>query len=204
MIYEHFYDPVAHMIVKDFFTEDEYHEVMNVIVPNLEPLMHHGEYVNVTTNTFSVSPIVKVNKNIWTHNSDSPYAKQLNDLMRDKIWNSDFQREILNNRDGLFQYYHRSNRITTMLSKYDEGGFYDWHSDKARSLTCSVVLSDGNVQGGDFCLKSVSGNIKVIPFMNNSAIMFPSECTHKVTKILQGASRISVQLFTLYTPEEPT
>jgi hypothetical protein len=196
MIYEHYYDPIAHAIVHDFF-EDQYDEVFD-LVKQLDPYLEDGyvthDIYKKNSEVFDV--INKKNKNFWLNKcSDNPISKRLNELVLSRIWSNQFRKMYLENKDSLFQYYHRSNVGNILISKYSDGGFYEWHIDKTRSLTCSIVMFDGTIDGGDFCLKANSGEVKRYSLETNSAIFFPSECTHKVTEVKSNTPRYSIQYF---------
>jgi hypothetical protein len=197
MRYEHFYEPISHAVVEDFFG-DQYDEVLS-LVKQLETNLENGFVVHdiYRKNSEVFDVINKKNKNFWLDKyPDNLVAKRLSDIVLSKIWSDEFRQMYVTNKDSMFQYYHRSNKGSILLSKYERGDFYEWHIDKTRSLTCSIVLSEGVVDGGEFCLKATTGEVKRLNLKSNSAIFFPSECTHKVTEVRGDVPRFSIQYFT--------
>ena len=101
------------------------------------------------------------------------------------------------------------------LTKYKEGGFYDWHRDGlgdhtaglqygddpnkyVRKLSATVLLDDG-YEGGEFQFISHDRTSHVVStpefFRVGSVIVFPSFMNHRVTPVTKGTRHSLVSWF---------
>ena len=199
MRYENFYDPIAHLVIDDFFTEDEYNEVFSLI-NYLKEFMVRGVYISGSTNNKEKLDVIqKYNFNVYLSAWPNNIACQrIKEIIETKFWSYELRKTYLTNKDSMFQYHHYSNLNEIMISKYPKNGHYDWHRDINRSLTGNIMISNDQIEGGNFYLKSNSGQIKEIEFKSNRVIFFPAECQHMVSPVTNDAERFSIQYFTQY------
>lgn len=201
MRHENFYDPIAHMIVDEFFTQDEYDEVFNIL-NYLKPHMTPGIYVKNSSyndkEKFHLDIIQKQNFNLFIRDLNDPACKRIGEIIGSKFWSIDMRKMYLTNTDSMFQYHHYSNSFNIMISRYPKNGHYDWHKDINRSLTGNIMISNDNVEGGNFYLKNNFGKTKEIKFKTNRVIFFPAECQHMVSSVTNDTERFSIQYFSEY------
>jgi hypothetical protein len=200
MRYENFYDPIAHLVIDDFFTTDEYDEVFDII-NSLKGSMEPGVYVDHRGDRLEekINVMQKKNFNIFPkYSTDSIACKRIIEILENKFWSYEMREIYLTNKDSMFQYHHYNNSNEIMISLYPKNGHYDWHRDINRSLTGSVMISNDQVEGGNFYLKNNFGQIKEIEFKTNRVIFFPAECKHMVSPVTNDTERFSIQYFTQY------
>jgi len=196
MRYENFYDPIAHLVIDDFFTEDEYNEIFN-LMNSLKEFMAIGVYMANDKEKLNI--IGKYNFNIFLNAwPDNVACQRIKEIIETKFWSYELRKTYLTNKDSMFQYHHYSNSTEIMVSKYPKNGHYDWHKDINRSLTGNIMISNDTVEGGNFYLKSNSGQIKEIEFKTNRVIFFPAECQHMVSPVTNDTERFSIQYFAQY------
>lgn len=198
MKYEYFYEPISHLIVEDFFTEEEYDSLFDLI-KKIEPHMKLGKYS--TDKDLYVNSNIKQNLNFWPYfHREIRESNLIGNLIESKMWSKKMREIYHESIDSTFQYYHKTNNANILISKYVKGNFYNWHQDLIKSITGNIWLSKDYVEGGNLILKSVHGKEKEIKYKNNTCIFFPSECDHKVTEIINDCERFSIQYFayTLY------
>lgn len=198
MKYEYFYDPVSHLIIEDFFTEEEYDSLFDLI-KKIESYMIPGK--SAKGNDKRVNLNQKKNLNFWPYQNREIYESNIiGRLIESKMWSQQMRGIYHKSIDSNFQYYHKTNDASILISKYVKGDFYNWHSDLIKSITGNIWLSKDYVEGGNLILKSVHGKEKEIKYKDNTCIFFPSECDHMVTEITNDCERFSIQYFasTLY------
>lgn len=196
MKYQHYYDPVCHLIVEDFFDENEYHKIIHLI-KQCDSFMEDGVMTDTKTGE-KISDKNKKNKNLWLYKNRESIkeCKELIDIIENKIWSEEMRNIYFQTKDSLFQYYHTCNTSDILLSKYTKNSYYNWHIDMTKSLTGNIWISEDTVDGGDLYLESNFKDIKKIEYRNNCAIFFPSECRHMVSNIKNDSIRYSFQYFT--------
>jgi hypothetical protein len=80
------------------------------------------------------------------------------------------------------------------ISYYSKGEYYAPHKDRTEfGLTFLLFLGKKNFKGGDFGFSDLPS--LVIPFKENTAILFPSRLTHEVQKVQSRGCRITLQYF---------
>jgi Rps23 Pro-64 3,4-dihydroxylase Tpa1-like proline 4-hydroxylase len=199
--YEIFYRPIAHIIIDNFFTEDQLKKTFYCI-DNLEELMNYGKVVDKENSVTETNFKFKKVKNLWVYeliqdsNNVNEMAKEFINLIENKMWSNEMRNLYLECTDSLFQYYHEVNESQILLSKYEKGNFYDWHHDLAISVTGNIWLSRDNVEGGNLILVNNKTESKEIKFRNNACILFPGRCAHMVSEVLNDSKRFSIQYFT--------
>lgn len=149
------------------------------------------------------STLINNNVNIEKRNSDNAWIPTTH-------WLAGF----------LWHYIHRANREnfmydltgidgeTLQYTFYQEGQFYDWHTDSnlsihrspltyeetldppkefVRKLSVVLQLTDENLyKGGDLEIQDYEGNKYTAPRARGSVIMFDSRALHRVAPVTEG------------------
>ena len=81
------------------------------------------------------------------------------------------------------------------LTKYEKGGFYDWHQDQDilapldgefRKISLTCLLNDpSEFEGGEFEFQR-NGEVISVPMKQGDIIAFPSLITHRVAPVTEG------------------
>ena len=190
---EIYYDPIAHVVISDFFTEDEY-ETLYSLIEKIEPEMDEGTLI--FNNEYILDEKIKKNKMFWPYDRmDLIESGIISTIIEKKMWTDEMRSLYKNVKDSTFNYYSNTNKSEIMISKYTKNDFYNEHPDRLRSITGNIWISKDVVEGGNFILKNVHGEIKQIDYKNNTCLLFPSECLHGVTPIENDCKRFSIQYF---------
>jgi hypothetical protein len=192
---EIYYDPIAHVVINDFFTENEY-ETLYSLIEKIEPEMDAGTIFDYSKNGEMLNEKFKKNKNFWPYSRmDVIESGIIGVIIEKKMWTDEMKNLYKNVKDSTFNYYYNTNKSEIMISKYTKNDFYNEHTDRLRSITGNIWMSKDVVEGGNFILKNVHGEIKQINYKNNTCLLFPSECLHGVTPIENDCKRFSIQYF---------
>jgi hypothetical protein len=198
MKYEIFYDPVAHIVIDNFFNDEEYSLLFDSI-EKVEEKMHLGTFQQISYLNGKQKQIkdlfLKNNFNLWPDENSSIEESIILNLVKNKIFSVEMKKIYVSVQDSTFQYFHFANVGSILLSKYKKGGFYDWHYDTSASVTGNILLSKDDVIGGNFLMKSVHGKVKEVKFKTNRCLLFPALCVHKVTEVKNECNRYSIQCF---------
>ena len=95
---------------------------------------------------------------------------------------------------GFFRYLRNAGRLNVfqLLKKkkthkihvmsYNNGGYYNWHTD-TEYFTFNLILNQGNeLKGGDMMFMD-DGHVVEIPNQNNMMVVFPSYINHAITPL---------------------
>lgn len=93
--------------------------------------------------------------------------------------------------------YALSNIEKVQMTKYPEGGHYNWHIDsfepndrnEQRKLSISMLLNDDFEGGG---LQIQANNIETVLKSKGDIVVFPSFLTHKVVPVTKGTRYTAV------------
>lgn len=197
MNYEIFYDPIAHVVIDNFFDQTEY-DILFDCIQKIEEHMSAGSVINynVTGNFIkSTKNIIKRNFNFWPHLNSDEASTMIEKIIQEKLWSEEMRRVYVSVKDSNFQYFHFANQSTILVSKYTKNSYYDWHFDTCATVTPNMMISKDEVIGGNFIMKNIFGEIKEVQYKNNRCVLFPSLCSHKVTEVENDCSRYSIQYF---------
>lgn len=144
---------------------------------------------------------IKKNKNLWL-NQINNYELELTEFLARYIFNKKLLQVLENYTDLLHTDNHTTGQYSILLSKYESGDFYDWHTDLDGFVTWSYVCYNNSVEGGEFQLSNATADqerqdIETIPCVNDMLIIFPARYQHRVMPIISGC-RYSLQLFFNY------
>ena len=91
---------------------------------------------------------------------------------------------ILNNagRLNVFHFLQKPKSHDIHVVAYNNGGYYNWHTD-TKFFTFNLILNKSdNLRGGDMLFYDDSTTIE-IPNQNNLMVLFPSYINHSITPI---------------------
>jgi predicted 2-oxoglutarate/Fe(II)-dependent dioxygenase YbiX len=84
----------------------------------------------------------------------------------------------------LYENIKHTNDDTTLISYYDNGGYYKSHQDSALYTAITWFFKEPKkFNGGDFYFSNYNHKIKL---KNNKTILFPSVITHSVDEIVMN------------------
>lgn len=208
--FEIFYDPIAHIVIDNFFSQEEYDRAF-FLIDHLENFMFDGKVLNIKDpeNDDVKEKVNEVNftykkvKNIWPYDiaDNDALAKEFCQLIERKMWTNEMATIYSECKDSLFQFYHFVNNSHILVSKYEKGDFYNWHHDVGMSITGNIWLSRDNVEGGDLILHNPNPisnpkqEKKIIKYRSNACILFPGRSDHMVSEVLNDSKRFSIQYF---------
>jgi len=100
--------------------------------------------------------------------------------------------EKLVSRNSLFGYLTSDVKAGLLVSLFEEGDEYEYHTDKA-IISITYYIWEGEFEGGNFILED-----SIVPAGHNSIITFPSCLKHKVTQVKGKGRRWSITMFINY------
>ena len=122
------------------------------------------------------------NYSIWL---DDVYNNRIHsDILRinRKIFDSNIY--SLSSSWHMKRFFEISNYDKTLISYYDNGGFYDYHSDQAAYTAITWFYKEPKkFSGGDLSLRYENESY-TIECMNNRTLVFPSMIEHSVSEII--------------------
>ena len=176
--------PRTHIIIDDFFTEDQLLEIYNEII-SLKDFFSVGTF---KSDGREIIADIKKNKIIWLDNifHDGEKSTILTQF-KDVFWSEKIKNYLNEHRDPIYQSMLITNSDSTQLSVYDDGDYYDEHRDTdgvGGYLTVIIFIckEPKKFEGGDFIMR-YENEKKKIDFKNNRCLIFPSGTLHRVTTI---------------------
>jgi predicted 2-oxoglutarate/Fe(II)-dependent dioxygenase YbiX len=100
--------------------------------------------------------------------------------------------QTLVQRNSIFGYLKAEVSSSMLVSLFEDGDEYDYHTDKA-VMSITYYLWEGEFEGGEFYLEHSK-----VPAGHNSLIIFPSCLQHKVSTIRGKGRRWSITMFVNY------
>jgi Rps23 Pro-64 3,4-dihydroxylase Tpa1-like proline 4-hydroxylase len=176
-VIEFFSTPVPHIVVNNWFTDDE----LNLIWQEIDFLTRENILLNPTQTGSAQNTQGQLIKNNHGLFLDNLYSnRQISNILSctRKLWRRDFV-EQASKYNFVFDYLRTSNFDTCLLSYYEEGDHYLEHFDIS-ALTALIHLYKDPLQfmGGELIIKN-----KIFPKENNRLILFPSCALHSVTPL---------------------
>lgn len=94
------------------------------------------------------------------------------------------------NRNYKFDGYQIDTDITYQFTEYQEGEFYDWHTDSgntpnAKRRISVVILLNDDYEEGDLVLK-IDGEERIMDKKTGNLFLFDSSILHKVNPVKSG------------------
>jgi len=194
-----FTEPRAHILIKNFLTQDEQNLLWDEIKEN-ELKFEAGKYKKDGKDDIHEN----VKKNLgWDvsrkyFNVDDSHIRS---MFHYKIFKNESMTGILNNaKSPIYQILRFTKNDRTKVSAYGDGDFYHWHKDGNEQglLTVLYMLckEPRKFTGGDLKLKWDNME-KTIYFENNTILIFPRNTLHTVTDIKLDSEDFYDKRFTI-------
>ena len=173
-------DEVPVIVLDNFWTDEE----IRLIWEELEFFTYFNKLQNpenTETATLDGKPL-KNNRglfldDVWLSNRNLSNILQVNR----KIFNNDM--EILKKSPSWFYQMFICERDTTLLSYYENNGYYKPHADSASITILHWFYKEPKKFEGGNLILHYNGNQKVIDVGNNKSVILPSTVVHEVTPI---------------------
>ncbi len=181
--------PVIYTIVRNFLNKEE----IDMIKPELSSIFNHLKGPDETGTARTIlGDIKKNNKGLFLQQNAS--IPTIIRKYRDVTMICDLER-----RHWFFSVLRSMNNETTLVSYYENSGYYKPHTDEAILTAIYYIWDEPKMfEGGELYF----GNFKV-PITNNCLIIFPSWTTHEV-KPLTGSGRWAISQFLTQIPSSKT
>lgn len=185
---KHFQEPSPIILIDDFLPDDKAQEVLEECIA-LRPVYRPAEVLK-DQNGGIIDHTVRKNEVVYLDNvfqGNRQRSKILQNVLQGGIWGPDSIKVWADKNTG-FELMNRVTRWESVLSRYGDGDFYDYHQDwnfnKANRIITAVYYACGNnsMVGGNLLLKSGSEEIAVEP-KNNRLVVFNSGLRHSVAKV---------------------
>lgn len=188
MKYQFFTDPVAFCIINDYYTEDEVEQILQ----NLDNLRNELQTPENTGSARNISgQLRKQNKGVFIENDESVLIKLNRKLFGEVAWD-------LSKHNWFYDYLKQDVYDRTLVSYYEDGGYYKPHRDKSIVTAIYYVWKEPkSFDGGELYF----GEFKV-PIVNNCLLVFPSTTEHEV-KMVKGSGRWAITQFVSPNQEKP-
>jgi Rps23 Pro-64 3,4-dihydroxylase Tpa1-like proline 4-hydroxylase len=174
------YDPFPFLEIENMYSEDE----LKLIWQELEFLNQLDKFEGEEETASAIGP-------------EGEILKKNSGLFLDEIYNSRKISNILTVNQNLFSSHileefsslcflyeniKRTNKDITLISYYDNGGYYKPHKDDALYSAVTWFFKEPKkFNGGDFYFTDYNLKIEV---KNNKTVLFPSVIHHSVDEIL--------------------
>ena len=192
------HEPVKYITITDWLEPELHQRILNYVTRDVK--YDPGLYGNPKGDT--PYPQIKLNNNAWLE-YPNPIAMEI----QRRCWSPEVVNAILEMNDYLFRAHRLNNLGNFLVSCYNPGDYFAWHADHTHYLTMNYVVKSAEA-GGNFQLAhqtednrlpqdnldSVLTVAQDIPSTDNTLIIFPAMCYHRVTPVIQG-QRHTVQYF---------
>jgi hypothetical protein len=174
---EVFETPFPYILIDEFYTDEELELIwkeLNFIL-NENNLLDPSKTGSATDN----GVLLKNNSGFFL---DSLYGRrESSNILRINRKIFEITQEVFDNSSHWFLKNFKSNIDGTLISYYENGGYYKKHNDDA-SATCLTWLykEPKSFEGGNLSFDDYGIEIQI---KNNSLIFFPSIIPHSVSKI---------------------
>ena len=178
MNYQFVENPFPFIIINDFFTEEE----LLLVWKELDFLTSAEKLDDESKTSSAKYEDGKYKKKNYGVFLDIAYSKrEMSNILKTtrKIFDNDFMKAAENNH-WVFRYLSKSSGDNTLVSYYEDGGYYDYHHDSSSmSLIIHLFKEPKKFTGGEIIFE---GDLD-LSLVNNRAILFPSMISHKVNAI---------------------
>jgi Rps23 Pro-64 3,4-dihydroxylase Tpa1-like proline 4-hydroxylase len=183
--------PFEHLIIDDFFTEEELVRVwreIDFLAPKLAPP------AKTYTSTDKNGTHLKAGSGLML---DEVYAQRgASDILQ--INRKLFSPEVLNAFASLHPAYahcHMCDLDNTLLNCYRNGDYYNSHTDKALFSTVTFMFREPRAfEGGDFVFTDYAHTVETVP---NRVVMFPGCISHEVTPLSTNTDDLQLARYSL-------
>lgn len=171
--------PFPYLKIRNYYSPEE----LQLIWQELD-FLTHPQKLQPPPKTGQTNPNMKHNHGIFF---DELYQNRVFSNIL-KVNRKTFTAEIFKLYAGLHEMYENVfliNQDSTLLSYYENNGYYKSHSDTASITSLQWFFKEPKkFKGGDLVLTKYN---EVIPVENNMMVMFPSFLKHEVTAIEMDA-----------------
>ena len=176
-------EPFPHVIINNYFTQEElkriWVELQFLTQPHkLQPPEYTGTAWNLDSNGNKI--LSKNNVGLWL---DDIYTdRRVSDILKftRKIFDKNFT-EDATKQHWFFNYLAHSNSDNTLLSYYEDGGYYKPHPDVCTITAVTHLFKEPKLfEGGDLSFPRFDYNVGVV---NNRTILFPGIIEHEVSNV---------------------
>lgn len=183
-------EPFPHIVIYGQFTDDELVGVWRELA-----FLTHGK-LDVAAETGSAfhrecdgKTMLKNNRAVWL---DKVYTdRKYSDILcaTRKIFQPSFS-EAAAKIHWVFKYLPMASTCTTLLSYYEDGGYYKPHFDICTLTAVTHVFKEPRrFDGGELIFPDFDYNVGIV---NNRTIIFPSAVNHEVADVkMQGGEPFS-------------
>ena len=184
--------PVEHVLIDNFFSDNELEEIMEEIDSLQEHLTEFEDWDLKTNVKNKQLHGLQLNEK-YSCNCRETTSKALNQssilryLVKNWAANDEIKEKLKNLKSVFFSYYSDTNADLVKLYGFREDDFYNVYNlekDTSNIFTLYIFITKEpkEFSGGDLEF-NVNGEIKKIPFKNNTAVFIPSRMPHKITKV---------------------
>lgn len=186
---------IPYLVLKNFLGARDNQAALDCI-KRLDSKLTTSTYNHNSTEIVDLN--IKKNKNLWLNRIDNDDL-ELTEYFARYLFNKKLLDVLEDHPELVHINNHSTRQYSTLLTRYDPGDFYDWHTDLDGFVTWSYVCYNSKVEGGEFVLSNATvdqepKNKTTIPCTNDTLVIFPARYQHRVEQITSG-SRYSVQLF---------
>jgi hypothetical protein len=176
-------EPFPHVIINNSFTPEElkliWVELQFLSQPHkLQPPEQTGTAWKLDSSGNRI--FSKNNAGLWL--DDIYKDRNLSDILKfnRKIFDATFIEDIVK-QHWFFNYLKYCNNDMTLLSYYEDGGYYKPHPDVATITVVTHLFKEPRLfEGGDLSFPDFDYNVGLV---NNRTIMFPSIIEHEVSNV---------------------
>lgn len=177
--------PQPFCLENNFCTENEMSDLLKEL-NKLVPTLNDNPGNTASAKNPSGKYLAKRKGTFVNIKQDDPFDK-----LQNKIMDPAHIQELVN-KNSIFGYLKAEVNSSMLVSLFEDGDEYDYHSDKA-VMSITYYLWEGEFEGGDFYLEHSK-----LPAGHNSLIIFPSCLNHKVSTIRGKGRRWSITMFVNY------
>ncbi len=202
-----FTEPRTHIVIENFFNDGIADEVFQEILTFKDKLKRGTvQRTNKEGTKDLIDERIKMNYSIWY---DDYYAQDRNKStflvnFNKVFWSNHMKGLFEEHKDPIYYTLLKTRQESTKLSAYGDGDYYTQHVDSQLNditLTLMTIVymsckEPKQFEGGDFVIR-FRNEKAVIPFKNNTLIIFASQTIHEVLPIKMTSNKFEDMRFTL-------
>ena len=181
-------EPFPHIIIYNYFTEDELNHIWKELkfLTNQNKLLPPSE----TGSAMIDGVLTKQNKGLFL---DEIFPKrEISDILTysKKIFENNDLRKQISDNGWVFRWWNESiGRYVTLLSYYENSDYYDPHEDYSFFTNLIHLFEEPiSFKGGELYFPDFD---YTLPNVNNRMFIFPSNLTHEVKPITMNVEEFS-------------
>ena len=192
-------DPFPHVIINNFYSEQELSRIFRELefltsAKKLDPPKRTG------TSKEENGDISKNNFGLFLEDVYMPHQRKVSDILTltKKVFCGEVC-DLLDECHWFYKFIGHSTKDTTLVSYYENGGYYKPHIDTATITVLTHFFKEPQqFTGGELVFNDYDYSL---PTVNNRAIFFPSIMKHSVNEIklegepMSGLGRYTISQF---------